>query len=156
MKKGKAKLRRPDDDGGILPDKVRRAMYHAGVQSTLVGAPSNRPKKIHEFAWWYEDKGGIVVVTEARTPEGAHLATEQARITWTALFRAMERCHPITRMKRMVLDTLAALRNDEWRVTVDWGPREERDAILASVDAILKAHGIRKPKAGKRRRSESR
>lgn len=41
-----------------------------------------------------------------------------------------------------LLAALKALRADEWRCTVDWGPRDERDAINEAVDvAIAKAEG---------------
>lgn len=32
---------------------------------------------------------------------------------------------------------LERLRKDEWRVTVDWGPRDERDAIYADCEEAL-------------------
>jgi len=54
--------------------------------------PSLKPKKIHEFAWWYEDERGIIVVQEARRPDGTHLSTEQARIPWSKLMKAAKRC----------------------------------------------------------------
>ena len=56
--------------------------------------PSLRPKHLHEFAWWYEDERGIIVVQEARKPNGEHLSTEQVRIPWEALVRALNRCRP--------------------------------------------------------------
>jgi hypothetical protein len=41
-----------------------------------------------------------------------------------------------------LLVALKALRADEWRCTVDWGPRDERDAINDAADAaIAKAEG---------------
>lgn len=41
-----------------------------------------------------------------------------------------------------LLAALKALRGDSWRHTVDWGPREEREAIEAVADAaIAKAEG---------------
>lgn len=41
-----------------------------------------------------------------------------------------------------LLEALKALRGDEWRCSVDWGPRLERDTINAKADAaIAKAEG---------------
>lgn len=60
--------------------------------SEKMARPSLKPKKIHEFAWWYEDKRGITVVQEARRPDGAHLSTEQCRIPWSRLLEAAKRC----------------------------------------------------------------
>ena len=36
-----------------------------------------------------------------------------------------------------LLAALVALRGDSWRHTVDWGPREEREAIEAAADAAI-------------------
>lgn len=58
-----------------------------------VRKPSLNPHQVHEFAWWYEEKGGIVVVQEARAPDGRHLATESVLIRWPALLRAAQRCY---------------------------------------------------------------
>lgn len=38
-----------------------------------------------------------------------------------------------------LLEALKALRADEWRCTVDWGPRDERHAINARCDAAIAA-----------------
>jgi hypothetical protein len=54
--------------------------------------PSLEPHAIHEFAWWYEDERGIEVVQESRRPDGTHIATETARISWRALLAAAKRC----------------------------------------------------------------
>lgn len=60
--------------------------------------PSRNPQKIRgtEFSWYYEDKDGITVVSEARDKDGKYLgATMQTRIPWSALLKSAFRCGKI-------------------------------------------------------------
>ena len=52
---------------------------------------SNKPKKITDEAWWYEDAGGISVIHELRT-NGHYIRTDTLRIPWHKLMLAAKRC----------------------------------------------------------------
>lgn len=51
---------------------------------------SLRPKKITETSWWYEEKGGIVIVIEFRK-NGQWLGTEQVKIPWHKIRQSLLR-----------------------------------------------------------------
>ncbi len=57
--------------------------------------PSPKPKSIRGFkdtAWWYEDRGGILIVHEIRDATGSFVRTDQFRIPWSQLEAAHKRC----------------------------------------------------------------
>ena len=64
----------------------------AGARAMSEKGPQLKPHRLHEFAWWYEEEAGIVVVQESRRPDGTHLATEQVPIPWKRLINAAKRC----------------------------------------------------------------
>jgi len=53
--------------------------------------PDPVPHKISATAWWYEERDGIMVVQEARTVGGVHLALVRAKIPWISLLAAAKR-----------------------------------------------------------------
>lgn len=52
---------------------------------------SLKPKAISPRSWWYEDSGGIEVITQPSDRTGTH------RITWSALLMAARRCGKLPR-----------------------------------------------------------
>jgi len=56
-----------------------------------------KPHVINAFQWWYETPTGIIVVTEARKPDGTHLATEQVFIRWRGLLGAARRAGQLSK-----------------------------------------------------------
>jgi hypothetical protein len=64
--------------------------------------PSLNPQKLtgNEAAWYYEDRGGITVVTEARDKEGKYLGvTMQTRIPWSMILKSASRCGKIAEQR---------------------------------------------------------
>jgi hypothetical protein len=56
---------------------------------------------------------------------------------------------------RELIDSAKALLDDEWRCTVDWGPRDERDAIKDRLEKAIEACNVTYQRArDKRRKNE--
>lgn len=57
--------------------------------------PSGEPNHITEKAWFYDDKKGLLVVSEARTASGTYIQTDQFIIPWRAVLESARRCGKI-------------------------------------------------------------
>ena len=58
---------------------------------------------------------------------------------------------------RELMDSARALLDDEWRVTVDWGTREQRDAIKERLEkAIASCNATYQKAREKRQKNEKR
>jgi len=49
------------------------------------------PHIVNKHQWWYEENGGISVLSDMRLPNGNHLITTQVFIRWTSLRAALAR-----------------------------------------------------------------
>lgn len=57
--------------------------------------PSNIPQHIRKASWFYDDKKGILVVSEARTKDDVYIQTDQFIISWRKVLAAARRCGKI-------------------------------------------------------------
>lgn len=52
---------------------------------------SNRPQKINETSWYYEERGGLTIVQEVRKLNGDYVTTVMTRVPWAKIRKSLGR-----------------------------------------------------------------